>query len=160
MSNDELNRKLIGAVEEQADLDTVREMVEAGADVNSVTGFRKKYSVLYQAAQNGMSSVIEFLLSKGANIELGEDVASGIYSNLAIITYSNSEFILDFVQVMPGIPKARVKSRVILTPQHAKRLMKAMKEHIARFESANGQITDTEFSQAFPMPFGGPKGMA
>lgn len=94
------------------------------------------------------------------NIELGEDVAGGTYSNLAIITHSNSEFILDFIQVMPGVPKAKVKSRIILTPQHAKRLMKALKENIGRFESANGPINDTEFSSAFPMNFGNTKGMA
>ncbi len=94
------------------------------------------------------------------NIELGEEVAGGTYSNLAIITHSNSEFIVDFIQVMPGVPKARVKSRIILTPQHAKRLMKALKENVTRFESANGPINDTEFSQAIPMNFGNTKGMA
>jgi ankyrin repeat protein len=73
MSNQTLDTQLMAAVEEQADLDTIRELVEAGADVNSVAGFDKKHSVLYQAAQNGMIDVIEFLLSKGANIELGED---------------------------------------------------------------------------------------
>ena len=55
------------------------------------------------------------------NIELSEEVAEGIYSNLAIITHSNAEFVVDFVKVMPGVPKARVKSRIVLTPQHAKR---------------------------------------
>ena len=62
------------------------------------------------------------------NIELKEDVAQGIYSNLAIITHSNSEFVIDFVRIMPGIPKAEVKSRVILTPEHAKRLLLALKD--------------------------------
>ena len=94
------------------------------------------------------------------NIELSEDIAGGTYSNLAIITHSNSEFIVDFIQVMPGVPKAKVKSRVILTPQHAKRLMKALKENVSRFESANGPINDVEFSNAIPMNFGGTKGMA
>ncbi len=65
---------------------------------------------------------------KKINIELGEDVAAGTYSNLAIITHSNTEFVVDFVRLMPGVPKAKVKSRVILTPQHAKRLMKALKD--------------------------------
>jgi hypothetical protein len=59
------------------------------------------------------------------NIELSEEIAEGIYSNLAIITHSNSEFVLDFIKMMPGVPKAKVKSRIVLTPQHAKRLMKA-----------------------------------
>lgn len=94
------------------------------------------------------------------NIELNEDVASGIYSNFAVITHSNSEFILDFIQVMPGVPKARVRSRVILAPQHAKRLMKALKDNITRFESANGMINDSEFQNAFPLHFGGTKGEA
>ena len=65
------------------------------------------------------------------NIELKEDVAQGVYSNLAIITHSTSEFILDFVRVMPGVPKAEVKSRIILTPEHAKRLLLALKDNIA-----------------------------
>ncbi|PHX82675.1 MAG: hypothetical protein CK539_03455 [Flavobacteriales bacterium] len=94
------------------------------------------------------------------NIELNEDVASGIYSNFAVITHSVSEFVVDFIQVMPGVPKARVKSRIIMTPQHAKRLMKALKENIARFESTNGAINDAEFAQAYPLNFGGPKGEA
>ena len=62
------------------------------------------------------------------NIELTEEIAEGIYSNLAIITHSNQEFVVDFIKVMPGIPKAKVKSRIVLTPQHAKRLMKALIE--------------------------------
>ncbi len=94
------------------------------------------------------------------NIELNEDVASGVYSNFAVITHSASEFVIDFIQVMPGVPKARVKSRIILTPQHAKRLMKAIKDNIARFESANGVIDDTDFPSAYPMTFGGPQGQA
>jgi hypothetical protein len=60
------------------------------------------------------------------NIELDEKIAEGIYSNLAIINHSSSEFVLDFVSIMPGIPKAKVKSRIVLTPQHAKRLLKAI----------------------------------
>ncbi|HLG04163.1 MAG TPA: DUF3467 domain-containing protein [Bacteroidia bacterium] len=94
------------------------------------------------------------------NIELSEEIATGIYSNFAVITHSNSEFILDFIQVMPGVPKARVRSRIILTPQHAKRLMKALKENVQRFEQANGAISDTEFPNAFPLNFGGTKGQA
>jgi hypothetical protein len=94
------------------------------------------------------------------NIELNEEVASGTYSNFAVITHSVSEFVVDFIQVMPGVPKARVKSRIIMTPQHAKRLMKALKDNIARFESANGEISEADFAQAYPMNFGGPKGQA
>ncbi|GET44994.1 MAG: DUF3467 domain-containing protein [Capnocytophaga felis] len=76
------------------------------------------------------------------SIELDEKVADGIYSNLAIINHSMSEFVIDFVSVMPGIPKAKVRSRVILTPQHAKRLLNALSENIQRFEKANGIIDE------------------
>jgi hypothetical protein len=74
------------------------------------------------------------------NIELKEEIAQGIYSNLAIITHSTSEFVIDFVRIMPGIPKAEVKSRIILTPEHAKRLLLALKDNLTKFESANGTI--------------------
>ncbi|MDD3738198.1 MAG: DUF3467 domain-containing protein [Lentimicrobiaceae bacterium] len=76
------------------------------------------------------------------DIELTDEVSSGVYSNLAIITHSNSEFILDFVQMMPGVPKAKVKSRIILTPQHAKRLYRALKDNISKFEQLHGNIND------------------
>lgn len=92
------------------------------------------------------------------NIELDEATAQGIYSNLAIINHSASEFVLDFVCIMPGAPKAKVKSRIILTPQHAKRLLKAMGENIHRFEVANGEIKDTE-TPPIPLNFG-PAGQA
>ncbi len=92
------------------------------------------------------------------NIELDEKVAEGTYANLAIINHSASEFVVDFVNVMPGIPKAKVKSRIILTPQHAKRFMKALADNINRFEQTNGTIKD--FEQApIPMNFG-PTGQA
>jgi hypothetical protein len=80
------------------------------------------------------------------NIELDEKNMEGIYSNLAIINHSSSEFVLDFVSIMPGIPKAKVKSRIVLTPQHAKRLLKAI-GNIHRFEQAHGEIKDTEQPQ-------------
>ncbi|MFN3756026.1 MAG: DUF3467 domain-containing protein [Flavobacterium sp.] len=92
------------------------------------------------------------------NIELDEKVAEGIYSNLAIINHSHSEFVLDFVTLMPGVPKAKVKSRIILTPQHAKRLLKAIGENIHRFEMAHGEIKDSEQPQ-LPLSFG-PTGQA
>jgi hypothetical protein len=92
------------------------------------------------------------------NIELDEKVAEGIYSNLAIINHSHSEFVLDFVTLMPGVPKAKVKSRIILTPQHAKRLLKAIGENIHRFEMAHGEIKDSEQPQ-IPLNFG-PTGQA
>ena len=78
------------------------------------------------------------------NIELSEEIAEGEYSNLAIITHSSSEFVLDFVRIMPGVPKAKVKSRVLMNPQHAKRLMKALQDNISKFESVNGKIKDLD----------------
>jgi len=89
------------------------------------------------------------------NIELPDDVAEGIYSNLAVITHSNQEFVIDFIKMLPGNPKAKVKSRIILTPQHAKRLLAALKDNVAKFESTHGPIKLEEFA-AFPMNFGGP----
>lgn len=77
------------------------------------------------------------------NIEISDEVGEGIYSNLAIITHSPSEFIIDFIKMMPGVPKAKVKSRIILTPQHAKRLYKALKENVAKYEQAHGEIKDS-----------------
>ena len=95
------------------------------------------------------------------NIELSEEVAEGIYSNLAIITHSHSEFALDFIKVMPGVPKAKVKARIILTPQHAKRLLKALKDNISKFEQVHGDIKDTEVPPgAIPLNFGGPTAQA
>ena len=93
------------------------------------------------------------------NIEISEEVAEGNYANLAIITHSHAEFVIDFVSVMPGTPKSKVKSRIILTPQHAKRLMKALAENIGKFESVNGSIKDIEDVQ-IPFNFGGPVAQA
>ena len=93
------------------------------------------------------------------NIEISEEVAEGSYANLAIITHSHAEFVIDFVNVMPGTPKSKVKSRIILTPQHAKRLMKALTENIQKYESVNGQIKDLEEIQ-MPFSFGGPTAQA
>ncbi len=87
------------------------------------------------------------------NIELDENIAEGIYSNLAIINHSASEFVLDFVCIMPGVPKAKVKSRIVLTPQHTKRLVKALAENVHRFEVAHGEIKDTE-QPSIPLNFG------
>jgi hypothetical protein len=89
------------------------------------------------------------------NIELPEDIAEGEYSNLAIITHSNQEFVLDFVRVAPGVPKAKVKSRVILTPQHAKRFMKALIENVRKFEQLHGEIKEND-NLSIPLNFGNP----
>ena len=74
------------------------------------------------------------------NIELGEKEAEGIYSNLAIITHSNAEFVFDFTRILPGIPKARVHARIIMTPVHAKLLLNAMHENIEKYERKFGEI--------------------
>ncbi len=94
------------------------------------------------------------------NIELAEEIAEGIYSNLAIITHSNSEFVVDFIRIMPGIPKAKVKSRIVLTPEHAKRLLMALNDNVTKYEQANGEIKLPQIVQPIPMNFGGPTGQA
>lgn len=95
-------------------------------------------------------------------IELSEEIAQGIYSNLAVITHSSSEFVLDFIRVMPGIPKANVKSRIILTPEHAKRLLLALQDNIQKFEAVNGSIKNVRGHDPGlpPMAFGGPTPIA
>jgi hypothetical protein len=93
------------------------------------------------------------------NIELSEEMAEGEYANLAIITHSHAEFVIDFVNVMPGTPKSKVKSRIIFTPQHAKRFMKALTENVSRFEATNGKIQDLEEVQ-LPLNFGAPTAQA
>lgn len=97
--------------------------------------------------------------NKQLNIELSDEMAEGTYSNLAIITHSHSEFVVDFIKMMPGIPKAKVKSRIILTPQHAKRLFKALQDNIQKFERLHGEIEVPE-TEALPLNFGGPKAQA
>lgn len=92
------------------------------------------------------------------NIELDDKTAEGIYSNLAIINHSVSEFVVDFISVMPGQPKAKVKSRIILTPQHAKRLVKALADNVHRFEKTHGEIKDFD-QPTIPLNFG-PSGEA
>ena len=87
------------------------------------------------------------------NIELDEAVAQGIYSNLAIINHSVSEFVIDYVTIMPSTPKSKVKARIILTPQHAKRFHKALGDNIKRFEASNGEIKDFE-QPPIPLNFG------
>ncbi|VBB43424.1 conserved hypothetical protein [uncultured Paludibacter sp.] len=88
------------------------------------------------------------------NIELSAEVAEGIYSNLAIISHSTSEFVVDFIRLMPGTPKANVKSRIILTPEHAKRLLMALQDNIAKYEQQNGKIKVPENNMIPPIPMG------
>lgn len=94
------------------------------------------------------------------NIELPEETAEGIYSNLAIISHSHSEFVVDFIRMMPNVPKAKVKARIILTPQHAKRLLKALADNVKKFEGQFGMIEDSEPQGFPPMNFNTPTAQA
>ena len=96
------------------------------------------------------------------NIELAEEVAEGSYSNLAIISHSNAEFVVDFIRILPGLPKAKVKARIIMTPQHAKRLMLALQDNIDKYEISYGEVDIHEGDGSMsPMGgFSGPAGMA
>ncbi|MBR2261847.1 MAG: DUF3467 domain-containing protein [Paludibacteraceae bacterium] len=87
------------------------------------------------------------------NVELSEEVAEGVYSNMAIISHSSSEFVLDFLRIMPNSNKAKVKSRIILTPEHAKRLFKALEDNLQKFENQFGKVQRTEsgFNPPFPI---------
>lgn len=87
-------------------------------------------------------------------IELSDEIAQGIYSNLAVISHSSSEFVIDFIRIVPGVPKAKVKSRIILTPEHAKRLINALKDNIDKFEQQNGTIRTHNYPGFLP-PIGG-----
>ena len=93
-------------------------------------------------------------------IELPQDVAQGEYANFAIITHSSSDFIIDFARVLPGVPKAQVKSRVILAPEHAKRLLGALQENIFRYEREFGPIKIPNQEARTAAPFDVPKGEA
>ena len=98
--------------------------------------------------------------SNQISIELTEDIAEGVYANLAMIAHSNSEFVVDFIRLLPGVPKAKVKSRVILTPEHAKRLQLALLENIKKYENTFGEIKLPQESNRFPIHFGGTIGEA
>jgi hypothetical protein len=82
-------------------------------------------------------------------IELGEKEAEGIYSNLAIISHSPAEFVIDFTRILPGVPKAKVHARIVMTPQHAMYLLKALGDNIHKYEANNGEIK-TENNNNFP----------
>ena len=94
------------------------------------------------------------------NIELTEEIAEGTYANLAMIAHSNSEFVVDFIRMMPGVPKAKVKARIILTPEHAKRLMQALADNVTKYESQFGEIKLEQDGPKIPMNFGGTIGEA
>ena len=93
---------------------------------------------------------------QGINIELSEEVAEGIYSNLAIITHSSSEFILDYIRIMPGVPKGKVKTRIVMTPEHAKKLYRALSDNLSKYEKSHGKIKETDQMSTIPLNFGGP----
>jgi hypothetical protein len=95
------------------------------------------------------------------NIELSEEVAQGVYSNLAVITHSPAEFVIDFIRIMPGVPKSQVKSRIILTPEHAKRFVAALNDNISKYEAVHGPIREVKGSgPVMPVNFGGPTAQA
>lgn len=94
------------------------------------------------------------------NIELTEEMAEGTFANLAMIGHTNEEFVIDFIKVMPNMPKAKVKSRIIITPTHAKRLMRALVENVQRYEAQHGKIKDPQSTPPFPMNFNTPKAQA
>ncbi len=83
-------------------------------------------------------------------IELGEKEAEGIYSNLAVISHSPAEFVVDFTRVLPGVPKARVHARIVMTPQHAKLLLHALADNIGKFEHQHGEINVDGQMPSFP----------
>lgn len=95
-----------------------------------------------------------------SQIEIKEDIAEGIYSNLAIITHSSSEFVIDFVRIMPNVPKAKVKSRIVMTPEHAKRLLRALSENISKYEMHFGRIRTPEDDNSDTLTFPNVKGEA
>ncbi len=94
------------------------------------------------------------------NIELSEETAEGVYANLAMIAHSSSEFVIDFIRLMPGVPKAKVKSRIVITPEHAKRLLTALEDNINKYEATFGEVKQTGEVPKFPMNFGGTMGEA
>ncbi|MEM9895138.1 MAG: DUF3467 domain-containing protein [Bacteroidota bacterium] len=94
------------------------------------------------------------------NIELSEETAEGVYANLAMIAHSSSEFVIDFIRLMPGVPKAKVKSRIVITPEHAKRLLNALQDNIQKYESTFGEVKQSDEAPRFPMNFGGTVGEA
>ena len=96
--------------------------------------------------------------NKNINIQLDDSIAHGIYSNLVVVNHSPTEFVLDFINVMPGVPKAKVRSRVILSPEHTKKFIRALSDNLSKYESVNGTIKDFK-KEIIPLSFG-PKGEA
>ena len=109
-----------------------------------------------------MSNNHDEQVPQSLDIELSEEVAEGTYSNFAIITHSQSEVIVDFIRMMPGVPKGKVKSRIILAPHHAKRLLMALGDNLARYEANFGEVEIDEMQGGpnVPLNFGGQTGLA
>ncbi len=89
-----------------------------------------------------MSNNVQNQNQSQLNIELSEEIADGIYSNLAVISHSSSEFVIDYIRIMPNVPKAKVKARIVLTPEHAKRLLRALTDNVKRYEQQFGVIDE------------------
>ena len=94
------------------------------------------------------------------NVEISEEMAEGTYSNLAMIAHSNSEFVIDFIRLMPGVPKAKVKSRIVMTPEHAVRFLQALKDNVERYQDTFGDIREATDIPKIPFNFGGTMGTA
>jgi hypothetical protein len=115
--------------------------------------------LLFTPPQNSSTMQDKNIQQPAVNIEISEETAEGIYSNLAIISHSNAEFVVDFIRLMPNVPKAKVKARIIITPQHAKRLLFALKENVQKYEQQFGKIDEQE-QQLPPMNFNTPPAQA
>ncbi len=112
------------------------------------------YCLFFVSLQTYQSKLFMEEQKKEINIELNDKVAEGVYANFAVIAHSQSEFVLDFVSILPGMPKAQVKSRIILTPEHAKRLLNALQDNISKYESSHGKIKTNEGGMTIPLTFG------
>ncbi len=93
--------------------------------------------------------------SQKVTIDLPESLAEGVYSNLVIVAHSSSEFVLDFIRYVPGMPKAKVKARVVVIPEHAKRLLAIFQSNLQKYEDTFGEIKEVGQQDQYPLSFGG-----
>ncbi len=114
---------------------------------------------IFDFQRKKMSDNVNTPQQPAINIEISEEIAEGTYSNLAIISHSNAEFVVDFIRLMPNVPKAKVKSRIVLTPQHAKRLLAALRDNVTKYEMQFGKIEEPD-QPLPPMNFGTPTAQA
>lgn len=117
-------------------------------------------NVASRQKQNNMSKNKDDNSGNQVNIELSTEVARGHYANLAMVAHSQTEFVVDFIQLMPGVEKGEVRSRIILAPEHAQRLLNALSDNIEKFEKQHGKIKKQPESPSFPVNFGGTIGEA